>query len=73
NLFLPVSKMEVTMGRIENIDSINSEIGRAVRSLSSKGYVVCLNGILAKLAEERINEQNFTRRRVLTRAIETLI
>ena len=61
------------MGRIENIDSINSEIGRAVRSLSSKGYVVCLNGILAKLAEERINEPNFTRRRVLTRTIETLI
>ena len=57
------------MGRIENIDSINSEIGRAVRSLSSKGYVVCLNGILAKLAEERINEPNFTRRRVLTRQL----
>lgn len=61
------------MDRIENIDSINSEIGRAVRSLSSKGYVVCLNGILAKLAEERITEPNFTRRRVLTRAIEILI
>ncbi|HHK8149053.1 hypothetical protein [Serratia ureilytica] len=61
------------MSKFVNAENINYEIGRAVRCLSLKGYDVCLNGILAKLAEERITEQSFIRRRVLTRAIETLI
>ncbi len=60
------------MGNFGNTDSISYEIGRAVRILSRRGYVVCLNGILAKLAEERITEQSFIRRRVLARAIEEL-
>ncbi|WP_336064675.1 hypothetical protein [Serratia sp. 201] len=60
------------MSQFGNTDSISYEIGRAVRSLYRKGYVVCLNGILAKLAEESVTEQRFIRRRVLTRAIEEL-
>ncbi len=54
-------------------NSISYEIGRAVHCLAREGYVVCLRGILAHLAEERIAEQNFARRRILTMAIESLV
>lgn len=61
------------MNKIDDTDGINCEIGKAVNSLFSSGYVVCLSSIITQLAEERITEIHFGRRRVLTTAIELLV
>lgn len=54
-------------------NSIDCEIGRAVKRLVKDGYVVCLSGILTQLAAERIAEQEHKRRRILTLAITSLV
>ncbi|ULH09611.1 hypothetical protein MF265_16740 [Serratia marcescens] len=53
--------------------SIDCEIGRAVKLLVKGSCLVCLSSILTRLAEERIAEQEHSRRRILTLAIETLV